>query len=1032
MPQNVVPFLLRVCRSVNGLRRVIVLLVLASLASLVEGAEPTVKRFYELASGDASRTLRQFVEQSGEQVVYVVTKVRGVKTNPVKGEFTAREVLSRMVAETSLFVVEDRATGALMIQRTTPSRAPPAAPRASPTPSAPPLSTQSAATSVKSRRLFTVLASVFSVLVPNLSSGQAAGTDPGTAPLKDEAVQLSPFNVDTSKDFGYRRTNAVTATRIGMPTIESPLNIQVIGADFLRDIGADNIQDAFRYTSGISTDDANEFRPTVRVRGFAPSALFRDGFLRYYNFDIDGIEQIEVVKGPNAVFFGRTSPGGIINYTTKKAQFRNATSFQATLGDHAYYKGLLDSQFTLIDRRLAMRVVASKLDAESWLDKKTQEKEFVLANVTFRPSEKIELYGAIEHTDNRYRGTGFYGMVQNGAFARAKAAGTSPADESLDAWRRRVFTATQVLPPNYDGPWFPRGYSFNKNGGGSYEEGRDTAIDLQAKFEITERLNLRLSYNRLDSSAEQANFINGSPDQTPQGEIKVSKTGNGPFDPSGPVLPANNSVTTLNYGFLNVPWFMIFDRPTAPYLQGGNQVNRNRRSTYQADLTYELDAFNAKHTFVASFDQSKDRYYRPFPLVSIAGVEASGILPGWSPWFNNGPTPYKQWIDPFSVNFGSPSFGWYPLDTRTLSYSQIPDMKKLKWKYSDELGADSYYAGNRRTDTGYGLNYHGQYLGGRANLTAGVRRSETESIAYNEKGDKGSPSSTSHTTPMVGLNARVAPALVLFASFNRSFQVPSSGFEGARNPTVTNPTTKATAGGESFPVERGQGYDIGIKTDYLDNLLAGTISLFRVDREDVLVRDTAREDQLLKAGFDMSSVGNGFQRPSGLQRAEGVEADFVYTPAPNYQVLASATWTFKRSIVEPDPVTINKVRGGSYDSGIPGDTRDQNHKELAGVPEWQFGMFNKYTFRADTFKGLGLGGGVTYESSSFPDQSVDFGFRLPGVTLVDALISYEWKFGETPISFLLNVNNALDKHYYSGRVGVGAPRTWKLSSTVRF
>ncbi len=477
---------------------------------------------------------------------------------------------------------------------------------------------------------------------------------------------------------------------------------------------------------------------------------------------------------------------------------------------------------------------------------------------------------------------------------------------------------------------------------------------------------------------------------------------------------------------------MIFDRPTAPYLQGGNQVNRNKRHTYQADLTYELDAFRAKHTFVASFDQSKDRYYRPFPLVSIAGVEASGIIPGWSPWFNNGPTPYKQWIDPFTVNFGSPSFGWFPLDTRTLSYGQIPDMKKLKWKYSDELGSASYFAGNRRTDTGYGLNYHGQYMNGKVHLTAGVRRSETESIAFNEQGDRGVPSETSHTTPMVGLNARLAPALVVFASFNRSFQVPGAGFEGARNPVVTHPTTKATAGGEDFPVEQGQGYDIGIKTDYLDNLLAGTISLFRVDREDVLVRDSAREDQLLKAGFDLSNIGNGFQRPSGLQRAEGIEADFVYTPASFYQVLASATWTFKRSIVEPDPTTINKVRGGTYDSGIPGDTRDQNHLELAGVPEWQFALFNKYTFRDGRLKGLGLGGGVTYESSSFPDQSVDFGFRLPGVTLVDVLVTYEWKLGRTPMAFVLNVNNALDKHYYSGRVGVGAPRTWKLSSTIRF
>jgi hypothetical protein len=89
---------------------------------------------------------------------------------------------------------------------------------------------------------------------------------------------------------------------------------------------------------------------------------------------------------------------------------------------------------------------------------------------------------------------------------------------------------------------------------------------------------------------------------------------------------------------------------------------------------------------------------------------------------------------------------------------------------------------------------------------------------------------------------------------------------------------------------------------------------------------------LLKAGFDLSNIGNGFQRPSGLQRAEGIEADFVYTPASFYQVLASATWTFKRSIVEPDPTTINKVRGGTYDSGIPGDTRDQNHLELAACP----------------------------------------------------------------------------------------------------
>jgi hypothetical protein len=398
-------------------------------------AADAVRRAFAIPEGDAKVTLKQFAAQSREQVLYSPDDVGGVRTQAVNGELAPMEALACMLERTPLRARQDERTKAISIIAKAPSQAPPARSSASHAPHQKP-STPSVPSQMKSRTFVSAIVSALSVFTPNLAPGQTAGADPGSPPLKEAPILLSPFTVDTSKDYGYRRTHAVTATRIGMPTIESPLNIQVIGADFLRDIGADNIQDAFRYTSGISTDDGNEFRPAVRVRGFAPSALFRDGFLRYYNFDIDGIEQIEVVKGPNAVFFGRTSPGGIINYTTKKAQFRNETSFQATLGDHAYYKGLLDSQVSLMGGRMGARVVASKVDAESWLDEKTQKKDFVLANVIFRPFANLELYGAVEHTDNLYRGTGFYGMVYNSAFARAKAAGTSPAGETMDGWRR--------------------------------------------------------------------------------------------------------------------------------------------------------------------------------------------------------------------------------------------------------------------------------------------------------------------------------------------------------------------------------------------------------------------------------------------------------------------------------------------------------------------------------------------------------------------------------------------------------------------
>jgi hypothetical protein len=60
-------FLLRVCRSVDALRRTVVLLVLAALAAIARGAASTALRNYDLAEGDAAKTLRLFVEQSGEE-----------------------------------------------------------------------------------------------------------------------------------------------------------------------------------------------------------------------------------------------------------------------------------------------------------------------------------------------------------------------------------------------------------------------------------------------------------------------------------------------------------------------------------------------------------------------------------------------------------------------------------------------------------------------------------------------------------------------------------------------------------------------------------------------------------------------------------------------------------------------------------------------------------------------------------------------------------------------------------------------------
>jgi iron complex outermembrane receptor protein len=70
---------------------------------------------FNVPAGDAAVTLKQFAEQSGQAVVYMVDAVRGVKTNAVKGSLAPREALEQLLAGSNLHAVADEKTGALSV-----------------------------------------------------------------------------------------------------------------------------------------------------------------------------------------------------------------------------------------------------------------------------------------------------------------------------------------------------------------------------------------------------------------------------------------------------------------------------------------------------------------------------------------------------------------------------------------------------------------------------------------------------------------------------------------------------------------------------------------------------------------------------------------------------------------------------------------------------------------------------------------------------------------------------------------------------
>jgi iron complex outermembrane receptor protein len=71
-------------------------------------------------AGAAEKTLKLFSEQSGRGLIAAAETAMNVRTNAVRGQFTAREALDRMLAKTGLVAKEDPKNGAFVVHREIP------------------------------------------------------------------------------------------------------------------------------------------------------------------------------------------------------------------------------------------------------------------------------------------------------------------------------------------------------------------------------------------------------------------------------------------------------------------------------------------------------------------------------------------------------------------------------------------------------------------------------------------------------------------------------------------------------------------------------------------------------------------------------------------------------------------------------------------------------------------------------------------------------------------------------------------------
>ena len=146
----------------------------------------------------------------------------------------------------------------------------------------------------------------------------------------------------------------VTARKKEENLQDVPLSITAFSADAIRERGIVNVDELAKYTPGFSYNTGfgrgNLDRPTIRglttilngLAGQKVAASFVDGVYMggvISTIDFGSVERVEIIKGPQAAQYGRSTYGGAINYVTARPSDEFSGTVDLTVGQHETYEG---------------------------------------------------------------------------------------------------------------------------------------------------------------------------------------------------------------------------------------------------------------------------------------------------------------------------------------------------------------------------------------------------------------------------------------------------------------------------------------------------------------------------------------------------------------------------------------------------------------------------------------------------------------------------------------------------------------------
>ena len=237
--------------------------------------------------------------------------------------------------------------------------------------------------------------------------------------LGSSALMAGPALAQTAQPTGFSTEDIVVTARKRAENIQDvPISITTFSTEQLDRVSASSLKDIGSFVPNLHYSDRSSLQTEITIRGVGGDSrnigfesgvgLYVDGVYAgrtsAYNLDLADVAQIEVLRGPQGILFGKNTTGGALNITTRRPSDTFEGEVRASYGNYnaIRLKGHVSGP---LSEGISAKLTVATWDRDGYLDNvfngqklQSEKRRAVMGQVRVQPSEALDILVSADYT----------------------------------------------------------------------------------------------------------------------------------------------------------------------------------------------------------------------------------------------------------------------------------------------------------------------------------------------------------------------------------------------------------------------------------------------------------------------------------------------------------------------------------------------------------------------------------------------------------------------------------------------------------